>query len=153
MASFTMPAQTYAAPSGTVDVDLGYGLVPASGTTLRASWTASGLVTFTGHFRNRTLNTLVGPQTFTNNSSGNWIWSADTHFDGSTPWGFELDSITANGHSITVTFSVDSGRAYSGRWTRRAGAWVFTPRYTRRSGVWVFTPRYTRRSGAWTLLH
>ena len=153
MASFTMPAQALGVPSGTVDSDIGYALVPSSGATLTASWTASGLVSFTGHFRNRTLNTLVGPQTFTNNSSGSWIWSGDTHYDGTTPWGFELDSITANGHTITVTFSVDNGRAYSGRWIRRSGVWTFAPVYVRRSGAWTFAPVYVRRSGAWTLAH
>ena len=153
MASFTMPAQTYVTPSGTVDVDLGYALVPAAGATITATWTATGLVSFTGRFRNRSSGVTVAPQTFINNTSGSWLHSSDPNFDGSTPWGFEFDSITANGHNITITFSVNNGVNYSGRWRRRSGAWVWTARFRRRSGAWVFVPRYIRRSGAWALLH
>lgn len=153
MASFTMPAQTYITPSGTVDVDLGYALVPAAGATLTATWTATGLVSFTGHFRNRSNNALIGSQSFVNNSSGSWNFTADPNFNGATPWGFEFDTITANGHNITITFSTSNGVNYSGRWIRRSGAWAWVARFIRRSGAWVFVPRYIRRSGAWVLLH
>lgn len=152
--SFTMPVQTYITPTGTIDVDLAFALVPTSGNTITASWTATGSVSFTGHFRNRSNNALVGAQSFVNNTSGSWIWTGDPNFNGSTPWGFELDTITNNGHNISVTFSVNgTGFNYSGLYVRRTNAWVFMPVYTRRSGIWVFTPMYVRRTNAWSLLH
>lgn len=152
MSGFTMPAFTYPAPSGTVETPLDHALSPDTGTTLRCSWTASGLVSFTGHFRNKSTNALIGPQSFVNNSSGNWFFS-DPSYNGTTPFVLEMDSITANGHSITLTFSVDSGTPYSGVKIRRSGAWRFTPIYVRRSGSWVFAPAYVRRSGSWVFAH
>lgn len=154
MASFTMKSQTFVTPTGTVDSPLDLSLTAASGTTIHAVWTATGLVSFTGHFRNKSNNSLFGPQSFVNNSGGNWIWSqAGTPFDNTTPIGFEMDTITNNGHNITVTFSVDNGFSYSGHWIRRSGIWVWEARFIRRSGAWVFAPRYIRRSGAWVLVH
>lgn len=153
MAGFTMPAVTYVTPTGTVDSALDHALSPIAGTTLHCSWTATGSVSFTGHFRNRSNNALIGAQGFVNNVSGNWLYSSDPGFNGSTPFGFEIDSITNNGHNITFTFSVDNGYSYSGRYVRRTGAWVWTARQVRRGGVWVFTPRYIRRAGVWTLVH
>lgn len=152
MSGFTMPAFTYPAPSGTVETPVDHALSPDAGTQLRCSWTATGLVSFTGHFRNKITNALIGSQSFSNDTVGNWFFG-DSSFNGSTPFVVEMDSITANGHSITLTFSVDSGTPYSGVKVRRAGVWRFTPIYVRRSGGWVFSPAYVRRSGAWALAH
>lgn len=152
MSAFTMPNISYTAPSGTVDSPLDHALAPDSGTQLRCSWTATGSVSFTGHFRNRSTNALIGPQSFSNFTSGNWFFS-DAAFNSATPFGFEFDSITSNGHTIAFTFSVDSGTPYSGVKVRRSGAWRFTPVYVRRSGAWLFSPVYVRRAGAWTLVH
>lgn len=152
MAGFTMPAVTFVTPSGTVDSALDHALCPDAGTQLRCSWTATGSVSFTAHFRNKNTNALIGPQSFTGFTSGNWFFS-DAAFNSATPFGFEFDSITANGHNITFTFSVDSGTPYSGAKVRRAGGWVFTPAYVRRAGAWVFSPVYVRRAGAWALVH
>lgn len=151
--AFTMPALSFVAPSGTVDSDDGYSLVPNATDTLRVSWTATGLVTFTGHFRNKSTNALIGAQTFTNNSSGNWLWANDPSYDGVTRFGFEMDTITSNGKTITLTFSVDNGINWSGKWVRRSGVWVWAPVYVRRSSAWVFAPYYVRRSGVWVLSH
>lgn len=153
MSGFTMPAQNYVAPSGTIDGPIERSLCPDSGTTLRCSWNASGLVSFTGHFRNRSTNALIGPQSFVNNSSGNWLFTADPGYNSVTPFNFEFDSITSNGHSIAFTFSVDSGTPYSGVKVRRSGSWVFTPIFVRRSGSWVWSPVFVRRSGVWVLSH
>lgn len=154
MASVTMTTQTFITPTGTVDSPIELSLCAVSGTTIHANWTATGAVSFTGHFRNKSNNTLFGPQAFVNNTSGSWLFTmSGSPFDSVTPLGFEMDSITNNGHNISVTFEVDNGFAYSGRWVRRSGVWVWVITVVRRGGSWIFVPRYIRRSGAWVLLH
>lgn len=154
MASFTMDAQTFVTPASGAQSPVDHAITAASGTTVRANWTATGLVNFTGNFVRQDTSATFGPQGFVNSSSGSWIWTqSGAPYDDATPIGIELTGVTNNGHNITVTISVDNGHSYSGRWRRRTGVWVWTTRYRRRSGAWVFTPRYRRRAGAWVLVH
>lgn len=154
MASFTMDSQTFVLPtSGTIS-PIDHAITAVSGTTVRASWTATGAVSFTGNFIRQDTNATFGPQAFVNNTSGNWIWTqSGAPYDDAIPIGIDLTGVTNNGHDITVTISVDNGHSYSGRWIRRTGVWTWVARYTRRSGAWRFTPRYIRRTGTWSLLH
>lgn len=147
-----MPGYTLFAPGATQGPQ-GYALVPNTGTTLRVSWTSTGNVSFTGYFRNKVTNALVGAQTFSNFTSGNYSWTGDPGYNGSNNWVWEIGSVTSNGQNITITFSVDSGTAYSGVNVRRSGGWTFAPVYVRRGSAWVFIPIYARRSGTWILLH
>jgi hypothetical protein len=155
MASFTMPNQVYANPAGTIDINLGYALLTASGSTIKATWSCTGSISFTGMFRRRDTGATFGPQGFVSNTGGNWIWTASgTPFDGNTPIGFLITSISGgSGKTITISFNTNNGENWSGRWVRRSGIWVFAPVFTSRSGAWVFSPRQIRRSGLWVYSH
>lgn len=155
MATFAMPKQSYASPAGTIDVNLGYALLTASGSTITAAWTCTGTISFTGLFRRRDTGATFGSQGFVNSTSGNWIWTqAGTPFDNVTPIGFLITSITGGaGKTISITFSTNNGSNWSGKWIRRSGVWVFAPVYTRRSSIWIFSPIQIRRSGVWVYSH
>lgn len=154
MASFTMDAQVFVTPASGATSPVDHAITAASGATITATWTATGLVSFTGNFIRQDTNGTFGPQGFSNQSSGNWIWTqSGAPFDDATPLGIQLTGVANNGHNITVTISVNNGHSYSGRFVRRTGAWVWVARYVRRSGAWKFVPRYVRRSGVWVLLH
>lgn len=154
MASFTMPAFTFVTPASGAQSPKDHAITAVSGTTVRASWTATGTVSFTGNFVNQNTNGTFGPQGFVNSISGNWLWTqSGAPYDDLTPIGVELTGVTNNGHNITVTLSVDNGHSYSGIYVRRTGVWVWTAVFIRRSNAWIFTPLYVRRTSTWVIVH